>query len=140
MITTAKGTQVKLGDDASPLTYATVGQVRSIAGPTVKPNIVDVTTHDTPGFWRRKLAVLIDPGDATFEINLDTADATHSFVTGMWNLLINLTLRGYQLIFPNDVGTLGFLAYVGSHEFNAPVDNVLSARIQLAITDAVEAT
>lgn len=139
-ITTAKGTQVKLGDAASPPTYSTIGQVRSIAGPTVKPQIVDITTHDTAGYWRRKLAVLIDPGDATFEINLDTADASHSFVTGLWSLMTGLTKRAYQLIFPNGVGTLAFLAYVGSHEFSAPVDNVLGAKIQLAITDAVEAS
>jgi hypothetical protein len=38
------------------------------------------------------------------------------------------------------VGTLAYEAYVGSHEFNAPVDNVLSAKIQLAITDGVTAS
>lgn len=139
-ITTAKGSQMKLGDAASPSTYATIGQVRSIAGPTVKPNVVDVTTHDTSGYWRKKIAVLIDPGEATFEINLDKADTTHAFSTGLWSLLVALTKRGYELIFPNSAGTLLFDAYVGSHEFSAPVDNVLTAKITLAITDAITAS
>lgn len=140
-ITTAKGTQVKLGNAASPSSYSTIGQVRSIDGPTVKPNIVDITTHDTSGYWRKKLAVLIDPGEMTFDVNLDTADATHAFTTGLWNLMTNLTKRGYQVIFPNSAGTLTLAgAYVSSHAFSAPVDNVLGAKIGLALTDAITAS
>jgi predicted secreted protein len=136
-ITTAKGSQLKLGNAASPTTYATIGQVRSIAGPTAKPHIVDITTHDTAGFWRKKLAVLIDAGNVTFEVNFDSADVTHAFATGLWSLMVALTKRGYQLIFPSASGTLTFSAYIGDHSFAAPVDNVLSAKIELAITDAI---
>ena len=55
-ITSAKGTVLNFSDIASPPVYAPIGQVRSIAGPTVKPNIVDITTHDTVGFNRKKVA------------------------------------------------------------------------------------
>jgi predicted secreted protein len=137
MITTAKGTQVQLSDTATPLTYATIGQVRSITGPTVKPNVVDVTTHDTVGFWRRKIAVLIDPGSVSFDINFDSADATHAFTTGLWNQLIGLVKSGIQMVFPNAAGTLAFLGYLAGHEFAAPVDNVLVAKITLEITDQI---
>lgn len=139
-ITTAKGTILRLSNSASPLSYAAVGQVRSITGPTVKPHIVDITTHDTPGFWRRKISVLNDAGDISFEINFDKADATHAFTTGMWNQLVNLTKSGLQMVFPNSAGTLTFLGYLGQHEFMVPVDNVLAAKIQIAITDAITAS
>ena len=140
MITTAKGTILSLSDTASPLSYSAIGQVRSISGPTVKPKIVEITTHDTPGFWSRKLAVLIDAGDISFEVNFDKADATHSFTTGMWKQLVGLIESGLRMVFPNTAGTLTFLGYLGQHEFNVPVDNVLSAKIQIAITDAIIAT
>ncbi len=136
-ITTAKGTVFKLSDAASPISYANIAQVRSATGPTVKPKIVDITTHDTPGFWMRKLAVLIDPGDVSFEINFDHTNATHAFATGLWNQLVGLVLTGFQMVFPNAAGTLTFIGYIGQHEFMVPVDNVLAAKIQLAITDAV---
>ena len=139
MITTAKGTILSLSDTASPLSYSAIGQVRSISGPTVKPKIVEITTHDTPGFWSRKLAVLIDAGDISFEVNFDKADATHSFTTGMWKQLVGLIESGLRMVFPNTAGTLTFLGYLGQHEFNVPVDNVLSAKIQIAITDAITA-
>ena len=140
MITTAKGTILSLSDTASPLSYSAIGQVRSISGPTVKPKIVEITTHDTPGFWSRKLAVLIDAGDISFEVNFDKADATHSFTTGMWKQLVGLIESGLRMVFPNTAGTLTFLGYLGQHEFNVPVDNVLSAKIQIAITDVITAT
>lgn len=136
-ITTAKGTLVQVGDGASEETFATIGQVRSVSGPTTKAEIVDITTHSTSGFWREKLAVLIDPGDMSFPINFDSADSTHAFATGLWNFFINLTQKNYLVTFPHSAGTLYFKAYVSSHSFSAPVDNVLSADISLAINGAI---
>lgn len=136
-ITTAKGTLFRLSDVASPASYASVSQVRSIAGPTTKPKVQDITTHDTPGFWMRKITVLIDPGEVSFEMNFDHLDATHAFTTGLWNQMVNLTKSGFQMVFPNAAGTLTFVGYVGGHEFSVPVDNVLSAKITAAITDAI---
>jgi len=100
---------------------------------------VDITTHDTPGFWRRKLAVLIDAGDISFEINFDSADATHAFATGMWNQLVGLIKSGFQMTFPNSAGHLKFVGYLAQHDFNVPVDNVLAVKIQVAITDNITA-
>ena len=141
-ITTAKGTVLKmLNTWVSGGTYTTaIGQVRSITGPTVKPKIVEITTHDTPGFWARKLAVLIEAGDISFEINFDKADATHAFTTGMWNQLIGLIKTGIQMVFPNSAGTMSMPGYFGQHEFTVPVDNVLAAKIQFAITDNIVAS
>lgn len=136
-ITTAKGTLVKLGSGTSPETFATIGQVRSVSGPTTKAEVVDITTHSTAGFWREKIAVLIDPGDISFPINFDAEDASHAWATGLWNLFINLTKRNFQVIFPNAAGKLEFEAYVTNHSFSCPVDNVLSADISLSINGAI---
>jgi len=136
-LTTAKGTVIKIGDEASPAAGAAISQVRSITGPTVKPNLVDITTHDTVGNWRRKITALIDPGDISFEMNFDSTDATHAFTTGLWSMMIALTHVGMEVIFPNANGNLQFGGFVAGHEFAAPVDNVLSAKITLGITDAI---
>jgi hypothetical protein len=117
--------------------YAGVSQVRSITGPTVKPKIVDVTTHDTPGFWARKMTVLVEGGDISFEINWSPIDSTHAWTTGMWNSMANLALCAFQMTFPSGFGTMNMKGYVSQHEFSVPVDNVLAAKIQLAITDNI---
>lgn len=139
-ITTAKGTLVQVGDGASPEVFTTIGQVRSITGPSTTATIVDVTTHSTAGNWMEKLAVLLDPGNIEFPINFDAADATHAFATGLWADFVALQLRNYKVVLAGSAGVLAAAAYVSSHAFDIPVDNVLSARIALAIDGAIAAT
>jgi len=139
-ITSAKGTLVKIGDGASTEAFTTIGQVRSISGPSVTATVQDVTTHSTSGNWMEKLATLIDPGSVSFPINYDHSDAAHAFATGLWNDMVNLTLRNFEIEFPTAVGqTLSISAYIASHSFDAPVDNVLQATIELSITGAITA-
>src|SRR5215831_12362706 len=125
VITTAKGTIVKFSNVATPPTFANVSQVRSITGPTVKPKIVDVTTHDTPGYWARKMTVLVEGGDISFEMNWSPNDATHAWTTGLWASMTSLGLGAMGMQFPNGFGTMVFKGYVAQHEFTVPVDNVL---------------
>ena len=154
-IHTAKGTVLKFDStgaapDLPAPAGAAIGQVRSITGPTVKPKIVDVTTHDTPGFWARKLTVLIEGGDISFEMNWDSTDNTMQFssATSLWQSMVGgiggnppgLTRVTLVMVFPYSAGTMGFYGYVSQHEFTVPVDNVLAAKIQFAITDNIQAS
>jgi predicted secreted protein len=138
-IRSAKGTLQKLGGAASPVIYATIGQVRSISGPTTTATVQDVTTHSTSGNWMEKLATLIDPGNLSFPINYDAADTTHQFLTGLWNLFINLTVRYYRTVFPASIGYMQYQAYVTGHGFDVPVDNVLQSNIELTVFGAITA-
>jgi hypothetical protein len=83
------------------------------------------------------MTVLVEGGDISFEINWSPNDATHSWNTGMWNSMANLALCEFQMSFPNGFGSMTFKGYVAGHEFTVPVDNVLAAKIQLAITDNI---
>lgn len=139
-IRSAKGTLQKLGNGASPEVFATIGQVRSISGPTTTATVQDVTTHSTSGNWMEKLATLIDPGSLSFPINYDSADATHQFATGMWADMIALTVRNFKTVFPASMGTLAYAAYITGHSFDCPVDNVLAANIELTVYGAITAS
>ncbi len=138
-IRSAKGTLQRLSDGASPATYATVGQVRSISGPTTTATVQDVTTHSTAGNWMEKLATLIDPGTLSFPINYDSADATHQFAAGMWADFIALTVGDWHTVFPASIGYLAYSAYITGHGFDVPVDNVLQANIELTVFGAISA-
>lgn len=139
-IRSAKGTLQKIGDAASPEIYTTIGQVRSISGPTTTATVQDVTTHSTAGNWMEKLAVLIDPGTLSFPINYDPADATHQFASGMWADMIALTDRNFQTVFPAAMGQLDYGGFVTGHSFDVPVDNVLAANIEISIDGAISTT
>lgn len=139
-IRSAKGTLQQLGDGASPEVFTTVGQVRSISGPTTSATIQDVTTHSTSGNWMEQLATLINPGSISFPINYDSADAAHQFTSGMWQSLITLANDNWKTVFPASIGELAYAAYITGHGFECPVDNVLQANISLAIYGAITAT
>lgn len=139
-ILSAKNTLLKLGGASSPVVYATIAEVRSIAGPSTAAEIVDVTTHSTSGYWRQKFAVLIDPGQITFPMNYDPAQVTHAFTTGLWAIFILLTVRDMQMVFPSAAGMLAFEGQVMRHEFQAPVDNVLQVNAALQIRSEIVAT
>lgn len=138
-IRSAKGTLMKLGGASSPITYATVGQVRSISGPTTTATVQDVTTHSTSGNWMEKLATLIDPGTLSFPINYDSADTTHQFASGLWFLMVNLTVRSFRTVFPSSIGYLQYSGMITSHAFECPVDNVLQSNIEVTIFGAISA-
>jgi hypothetical protein len=93
------------------------------------------------------LTVLIEGGDISFEMNWDIADNTHNFTspTSLWISMaggLNNSPPGLQRVslamtFPYSAGTMSFFGYVSQHEFTVPVDNVLAAKIQFAITDEI---
>lgn len=139
-VRSAKGTLQQKGDGASPEVFGTIGQVRSITGPSTKATVQDVTTHSTSGNWMEKVAVLIDPGTVGFNINFDKSDATHAFATGLWADLIGLVSRHWKTVMPGSSGTLAYTGYVTSHSFTLPVDNVIQAAIEIAINGAITAT
>jgi len=139
-IGSAKGTLQKIGDGASPEVFTTIGQVRSISGPSVSVTVQDVTTHSTAGNWMEKLATLIDPGTISFPINYDAEDATHAFATGMWSDLIALTERNFQTVLSGSAGELEYAAFVTGHAFDLPVDNVRQVTIELTITGEISTT
>lgn len=139
-IRSAKGTLLGIGDGDSPELFPTIGQVRSIAGPTVAAIVQDVTTHSTAGNWMEKLAVLLDPGTMSFPINYDSTDETHAFATGLWADLITLQERNFQCTFAGNVGLLAFAAFFSGHGFDLPVDNIIQGTIELTITGAITAT
>lgn len=136
-IGSAKGTLQQIGDGASPEVFGTIGQVRSLSGPTTSVTVQDITTHSTAGNWREKLAVLLDPGTISFPINFDHADATHAFATGMWDDMIDLVLRNFQTVLSGTAGTLAYGAYITGHGFDLPVDNVRQVNVELTISGAI---
>lgn len=56
-------------------TPVTVAQVKSISGPDVSVDTIDVTTHDSTSGWEEHVAGVIRSGEITLELVYDTANA-----------------------------------------------------------------
>lgn len=130
----AFGTLLKIGDGASPEVFTTVAELRTISGPTLTAETIDVTTHNTPTPFRRYISGLLDGGEVTFDINFIPTDATHGYSTGLLKDMTDRTRRNFQIIFP-DTGTTTWLlpTVITGFEMSSDPADVLMASVTLKV-------
>ncbi|MGL4296272.1 MAG: phage tail tube protein [Aestuariivirga sp.] len=129
------GTLLKRGDGGSPETFSTVGEVRSISGPSIETDEIDVTTHSSAaaGAFKEFIMGLIDAGSVEFDINYVPSDPTH---IGLRNDLLNRTKRNWQIVLPGAIQTISFAGYVKSAPFEFPTDDAIMQKISIRCTGA----
>lgn len=127
----AHGTLIKMGDGATPETFATIATVGDIDGPTVKNVMEDFTTHGSGGKVKRK-PTLQDGDKLKFSIDFLSTDPTHSKTTGLLYVATNKVEKNYQIVFPDSSG-FAITAYVEEVKFKAPVKGKLSADVTMSV-------
>jgi len=131
----AYGTLLKLGDGGTPENFTTIAEVRDIGGPELGADVVDVTSHDSPGAWEEVIETIKRSGSVTFGINYIPTGATHDATTGLIAVYEAKTLNNFQLVFPDGaVTTWTFAAFVNAITPAAPVAGELSASITLKLS------
>jgi hypothetical protein len=112
-----------------------IAEVRSINGLTLDVKSVDVTTHSSSVPWTEAAATLLTAGNLTFEINYIPTEATHNNSTGLLNFLTNRTTKTWTITFPDQAATTwSFQGFIQKFDMQAPVDNVLTAKIDIKAT------
>jgi len=133
--TFGKGTLLQRETAPASGVYETIAECKTISGPGLEADEIDVTNQDSSGSLREYLRGLINPGEITTEVNFDPNDSTHDGSTGMFADLLAGTVRNWKIVFPTTpTATLAFTAFVKSFPLTAPVDNVLSASLTLKVT------
>ncbi len=130
----AFGTLLKIGNGASPEVFATVAELRTISGPKLTADTIDVTTHNTPTPFRRYIAGLLDGGEVTFDINFIPTETTHSYSTGLLGDMVNRVRRNFKIVWPDLAQTTWLLPTVitGFETSSDPAD-VLQASVTLKV-------
>ena len=130
----AFGTLLKIGDGASPENFATVAELRTISGPSLSADTIDVTTHNTPTPFRRFIAGLLDGGEVTFDINFIPTETTHGYSAGLLKDMTDRARRNFQIVFP-DSGTTTWLlpTIITGFEMSADPADVLMASVTLKV-------
>lgn len=130
----AFGTLLKIGDGASPEDFTTVAELRTISGPSLSADTIDVTTHNTPTPFRRFIAGLLDGGEVTFDINFIPTEATHGYSTGILKDMTDRARRNFQIVWPDTGSTTWLLPTVitGFEPSSDPAD-VLMASVTLKV-------
>ncbi len=137
MATIAKisnGTLLKVGDGASPEVFTTVPEVMRLTGPSVRFDLLDVTSHDTIGFFREFIPGLADGEKIAASVNWRPSNTVHK------NLRIDAyarTLRNFKVVFPDSAdNTVTAATYIESQIPKADVGTPLSMDISLKVTGA----
>lgn len=129
------GTQLQAGDGLVPQAFTTIAEVRSISGPSMATDIIDVTSHESQFGVREFKAGLIDPGELTFDLAFQPGEPTHGARAGLQKDQVARTIRTYHLVFPNTVGfTWAFLGIVTGMPFTFPTDEVIASSVAIKVT------
>ena len=130
----AFGTQLQMGDGATPENFTTIAEVGDIAGPALATDIDDSTTHSSTGGYEDFVATIKRTGEITFPINYVPTTATHNPTTGLLAAWAAKTRKNWKLIFP-DVGvtTWAFAGVVTGFSPKAPVGARLTADVSIKV-------
>lgn len=132
----AYGTLLKRETAFGSTVFVTVAEVKSMNGPSMKGDTIDVTTHSSAasGAWREKISSLLDPGEISFALNLVPASAGHKAILADFTGRIK---TNYKFVFP-DAGLTewGFTGYMTQFGAKAEVDGVLEADVTVTLTGA----
>lgn len=125
------GTILEISSD--DVTYAAIGQVKDISGPSMSKDTVDVTTHDSANRYREKLSSLKDGGQVSFELEWDPEDAAQQA-----DLLTAFegTAAYYFKLITTSANTHGyaFQAHVIEFSPSTPVEGSNRASVTLEVT------
>jgi hypothetical protein len=133
----AFGTLLKMGDGATPETFATIAEVTTIGGPTLGMDVIEVTHHESPNGFKEKIGALKDGGEVTLDINYQPATATHGYSSGLLYAYYNKTRKNFKLVFPDTAVTTWILpALVTRIQPTAPVNGKLGASVTLTVCGA----
>ena len=131
----AFGTLLKIGDGGGPENFTTIAEVRTIGGPELSRDTVDVTSHDSTANWEEVIVTILRSGSVSFGINYLPANATHDAGTGLIKDMTDGTLRNFQLVMSDAASTTwAFAAYIVGFNPNFDFDAEISAEVSLKLS------
>ena len=128
---TTGGTAYTSGGTATPATWTTIGNFKTIKGFDGKTAKLDAT--NLASLAKEYRAGLIDPGMFSFDVDVDNTDAGQ---LALQNYRANATLCTFKLTLPN-AHTATFTGFVESFPWDGGVDKLLSATVSVIITGPV---
>jgi len=132
----AFGTILALDDGTFSNNWTNIAELRDIAGPDLKMDMKEVTTHASPSAAKERIATLIDLGTVTFTINYIANGTTHAGSAGLVFLLYSRVRRGWKVTFPVNVVTWAFNGWVSSFKPDMKVDGELMSQVTITVTSA----
>lgn len=115
--------------------FTTIAELKSIVGPQLGQDVIEVTHMESPNAYREYIASLLDAGEMSATMNFTNVASQSAVITD----LENRTRRNFQLVFVTAAATLtySFAALVTGFEFNFQIEEAIAADLTLKITGPV---
>lgn len=128
----ANGTLLKMGDGASPEVFTTIPEVVRLSGPQIKFDLLDVTSHDSPGFFREFIAGLADGDVLAGHVNWRPSNTIHKSIRVAQYAR---TLENFKVVFPDTTdNTVSLSAFIQTWGPKADIGTVLVSDFNFKIT------
>lgn len=128
------GASLKRSDMSSAPDYTAIAEVKSITGPGMARDFIDVSSLDSTGGYREFIGGFKDGGELTFSMNF-VFDGYNDMKTDFESS----DVRDYQIVLP-DTGetTLSFSGYVTALPLNIVPDDAVTVDVTIKITGQVD--
>lgn len=130
----SNGSLLKVGDGASVEVFTTIPEVMNLSGPSTKFDLLDVSSHDTSGFFREYIPGFADGDFIKATINWRPSNTVHK------NIRIDAearTLRNAKVVWPDTtLNTVSVATYITGLAPNADVGKPMTNSIELKVTGA----
>jgi len=121
----------------SPDNMVDIAEVTNITPPSFSLDQIDVTHMASPNGTREFIPGLIDPGEASLDINFVPGNASDLRIQELLNLTGSaVRSRQMRITFPNHV-TWTFQGVVTGYEPTVPVDDKMAATITIKVTGQI---
>lgn len=130
---TGMGAHVQKGDGNSPENFVSVLGIKSITGPQISRDTIDVTDMNSSGGWREFIGGLVDAGEVSFDANFLPRDPTQNQEDGGFMAEFDKTScdsRGnWRILLPECAGEpegyFQFSGIVTGQQVEIPMDDVM---------------
>jgi len=117
----AYGSQLQLGDGASPEVFSAIAEITELSGPKMERDAIEVTNHQSADGYKEFIAGMRDGGEVTIKANWLPNNATQDETTGL-NSKFNLnTTQNWKIILPSSIATISFAGFLTAFEPDTPL-------------------
>lgn len=119
-------------------TYTTISEVKSINGPSMSVETIDVTHMQSPGGYREFISSFKDGGEISFDVNFIPVDLTQGGKQGLIFLYDGKLSKNHRILFPDaNASYMQMAGLVTGVTLGAQIDGVLSASYTIKVNGQI---
>lgn len=118
----AYGSQLKLGDGATPENFTAIAEITELTPPSEKRDDIEVTNMSSANGTREFIAGFRDGGECSFKANWLPTNATQDKTTGLRAAYASNSNQNWQIVLPSSILTISFAGHLSTLESDLPLE------------------